>query len=183
MARDVPSAQRLLSSLFTSSLPAAQRELATLTSFATETLGHPVPLQPWDTAYVAEAYRKQTLRLDEEEVARYLAFPRVLEGLFEVAKEVFGVTVRDVGPEERKKLGLETWHEDVRVFKVEEGGMTRAYFYGDFYSRPEEKKGGAWMDSVTTRMREGGDVRVPVGELVCARLAGVACLMFLVLPN
>lgn len=183
MARDVPSAQRLLSSLFTSSLPAAQRELATLTSFATETLGHPVPLQPWDTAYVAEAYRKQTLRLDEEEVARYLAFPRVLEGLFEVAKEVFGVTVRDVGPEERKKLGLETWHEDVRVFKVEEGGMTKAYFYGDFYSRPEEKKGGAWMDSVTTRMREGGDVRVPVGELVCARLAGVACLMFLVLPN
>jgi hypothetical protein len=36
------------------------------------------------------------------------------------------------------------WHEDVRFFCVKKGGKPKAYFYLDPYSRPAEKRGGAW---------------------------------------
>lgn len=36
------------------------------------------------------------------------------------------------------------WHEDVRFFVVKKGGAPKAYFYLDPYSRPAEKRGGAW---------------------------------------
>ncbi|RUS33229.1 hypothetical protein BC938DRAFT_472487 [Jimgerdemannia flammicorona] len=171
MAQDLPSAEGLLTSLITSSLPAARAELAALTDFASATLAHPTPLQPWDIAYVSEAYRKHLFRYDEEAISHYFAFPRVIDGLFRLADEVFGVQVAEVGEDERARLGIRTWHPDVKVFRVQEGGITRAYFYGDFYSRPEEKRSGAWMDLVTTRMRgEGDEVRVPVAYLICNQL-------------
>lgn len=40
------------------------------------------------------------------------------------------------------------WHPDVRFFKVMQGDAPRAYFYLDPYSRPAEKRGGAWMAEV-----------------------------------
>lgn len=36
------------------------------------------------------------------------------------------------------------WQEDVRFFVVKKGGAPKAYFYLDPYSRPAEKRGGAW---------------------------------------
>ncbi|KAK3233922.1 hypothetical protein CYMTET_55802 [Cymbomonas tetramitiformis] len=50
-------------------------------------------------------------------------------------------------------------------------GAPVAYFYLDPYSRPEEKRGGAWMDEVVGRSRlmaaEGSSVRLPVAHMVC----------------
>ena len=40
------------------------------------------------------------------------------------------------------------WHPDVRFFKLSVKGQPKAYFYLDPYSRPEEKRGGAWMAEV-----------------------------------
>jgi len=46
-----------------------------------------------------------------------------------------------------------------------------AYFYLDPYSRPAEKRGGAWMDEVVGRSKlmapSGSDVRLPVAHMVC----------------
>lgn len=36
------------------------------------------------------------------------------------------------------------WHPDVRFFAVKKDGQPKAYFYLDPYSRPSEKRGGAW---------------------------------------
>jgi Peptidase family M3 len=50
------------------------------------------------------------------------------------------------------------WHPDVRFFKLSVKGQPKAYFYLDPYSRPEEKRGGAWMAEVRhgTRFRLSG---------------------------
>lgn len=40
------------------------------------------------------------------------------------------------------------WHPDVRFFRLSVKGQPKAYFYLDPYSRPEEKRGGAWMAEV-----------------------------------
>lgn len=168
MAQTLGSAQSLLDGLFESSLPHAKQELNDLSHFAAETLQHPTPLQPWDTGYVTEQYRKKLFKYDEETISEYFAFPKVLKGLFDVANEVLGIQVRELETEELKEKKITCWHPDVKVFEVAEKGQVKAYFYGDFYSRPSEKRSGAWMDVVTTRFkRQDGSVTLPVAYLIC----------------
>ncbi|KAF1806574.1 hypothetical protein V8B55DRAFT_1457797 [Mucor lusitanicus] len=168
MAQTLPAAEALLDSLFTASVTHAKGELEDLTKFAKDTLNQPTPLQPWDTGYVTEQYRKELFKFDEEAISEYFAFPKVLDGLFAVADEVLGIQVRELNSSELQDKGITRWHEDVKVFEVAEKGQVKAYFYGDFYSRPSEKRSGAWMDVVTTRFKhQNGEVTLPVAYLIC----------------
>ena len=45
------------------------------------------------------------------------------------------------------------WHEDVRIYEVFEDADHIASFYLDPYSRPAEKRGGAWHSSARNRSR------------------------------
>ncbi|KAG0177041.1 hypothetical protein DFQ29_005324 [Apophysomyces sp. BC1021] len=168
MAQTLSSAEELLDKLFTSSVQRAKKEVEDLTHFAAQTLGQTEPLAPWDTAYVAEQYRKALFKYDEETISQYFAFPKVLQGLFDVANEVLGIQVKELNATEMAQRDITTWNEDVKVFEVSENGDVKAYFYGDFYSRPAEKRGGAWMDIVTTRQKhQNGEITLPVAHLVC----------------
>lgn len=165
MAETLPAAEDLLDSLFATSIKFGREELQKLTQFAEKELGMNTPLAPWDTAYVSEQYRKALFKYDEETISQYFAFPKVLEGLFDVADKVLGIQVRELSAAEMEKNKMTRWHEDVKVFEVSEQGEVKAYFYGDFYSRPSEKRSGAWMDTVTTRYRHpDGQVTLPVGK-------------------
>jgi oligopeptidase A len=137
MAQNVPAAEELLDKLFDASVNPAKAELSKLTEYATQ-IGHPTPLAAWDITYISEQYRKHLFKYDEETIAQYFALPKVLDGLFAVAREVLGIDVEEMDAAEQRAMGITTWHKDVKVFKVTEKGDVRAYFYGDFYSRPEE---------------------------------------------
>ncbi|KAI8370387.1 uncharacterized protein BYT42DRAFT_595197 [Radiomyces spectabilis] len=168
MAQTVPAAESLLDSLFKASRDHAQQEVATLTEFAKTKLNHPTPLAPWDTGFVSEQYRKELFKYDEETISEYFAFPKVLQGLFDVANEVLGIQVREMSGKELVENKITTWHDDVKVFEVSEKGQVKAYFYGDFYSRPAEKRSGAWMDIVSSRTKHAnGDLTLPVAYLIC----------------
>ncbi|ORZ00865.1 hypothetical protein BCR43DRAFT_561239 [Syncephalastrum racemosum] len=168
MAESLPAAEDLLDRLFATSIKFGREELQKLTHFAEKELGMNTPLAPWDTAYVSEQYRKALFKYDEETISQYFAFPKVLEGLFDVADKVLGIQVRELSTEEMEKNKMTRWHEDVKIFEVSEQGQVKAYFYGDFYSRPSEKRSGAWMDTVTTRYRHpDGQVTLPVAYLIC----------------
>jgi oligopeptidase A len=56
----------------------------------------------------------------------------------QLANRLFGVTIVAADGE------APVWHPDVRFFRVDKGGKPKAYFYLDPYSRPAEKRGGAW---------------------------------------
>lgn len=67
---------------------------------------------------------------------------------------------------------IQVWNKDVKFFCVKDSsGNPIAYFYFDPYSRPSEKRGGAWMDEVVGRSRvlarDGASVRLPVAHMVC----------------
>ena len=101
-----------------------------------------------------------------EELRPYFALPQVLEGLFGLVKWLFGVTVTAADGQ------TPVWHKDVRYFQIDdEAGNAIANFYLDPYSRPEEKRGGAWMDEcvVSAKFVEGSKTttRLPVAYLVC----------------
>ncbi|ORZ13195.1 hypothetical protein BCR42DRAFT_331073 [Absidia repens] len=173
MANELTTAENLLDQLQTSSKDHAKKELDAMTRFAVEHLHYSFDegqntLAPWDTAYVSEQYRKSLYKYDEETISEYFAFPKVMQGLFDVADQVLGIQVRELDQNEMDKNNITRWHDDVKVFEVSEKGKVKAYFYGDFYSRPSEKRSGAWMDAVTSRYKDkNGHVTLPVAYLIC----------------
>ena len=107
--------------------------------------------------------------LSDEALRPDFALPNVLDGLFALVKRLFDV---DVLPADGD---APVWHPDVRFFKLSRAGSPAAYFYFDPYSRPAEKRSGAWMNEVVGRWvtpakNDGSgkeSVRLPVALMVC----------------
>ena len=74
----------------------ARDELQTLNDFAGRELA------PWDVSYYGEKLKEERFELSEEELRAYFPLPRVLEGLFALAEQLFGIRLRavDAGGEE-----------------------------------------------------------------------------------
>jgi oligopeptidase A len=120
--------------------PAWNREIAALREFARDELGMS-ELEPWDVSFAAERMRLARFDLDAEALRPYFPLDRVLEGLFEIARRLFGVTVQ---PRELAAV----WHPDVRFYDVaDEEGTRLGGFYTDWFPR-EDKRGGAWMSGM-----------------------------------
>ncbi len=101
------------------------------------------PLRPWDLAYVAEALRRERFHFDDEATRPWFPLDRVLDGLFEIARRVFGVRV------EEAPAG-DVWHEDVRSYRlIGEDGTHLGSFHTDWFPR-SGKRQGAWMATLAT---------------------------------
>ena len=165
MAPSVEAVNALLEQLRTASFETAQDELRELERFA-QRAGLEGPIQLWDVAYYAEKLREERFDYSEETLRPYFPLPRVLDGLFALAERLFGVRIEAADGE------TSVWHPDVRFFRVRsEAGDPIAAFFLDPFSRPGEKRGGAWMDECLGRSRRetarGEELRQPVAYLVC----------------
>jgi oligopeptidase A len=160
----IDAVDKLLDELRAAALPRARAEHEELRSYAREKSGDAkLELQLWDVPFWAERLREERYAYSDEELRPYFSLPRVLEGLFATAKRLFGVEIRPADGE------VSVWHPDVRFFRVADaGGGELAAFYLDPYSRPENKRGGAWMDGALSRKRRvDRSVRLPVAYLIC----------------
>lgn len=160
MAGSVDEVMGLIEMLREKSLPAAQRDLQQVRDFATSK-GVDYQLQLWDVPYWSERLREEQYQYQEEALRAYFPLPAVLDGLFALAERLFGVTIVSADGE------AEVWHEDVRFFKVLDTVTKEpiAAFFLDPYSRPAEKRGGAWMDVCLGRSKVLN--RKPVAYLTC----------------
>ena len=161
MAPNVEAVEGLLEELRTVSYDAALKDLETLKAFAKTD-----DLQPWDVSYWAEKQRETLFNFTAEELRPYFPLPQVLDGLFTLAKRIFGVTITAADGQ------APIWQEDVRYFQVNnEAGEAISNFYLDPYSRPAEKRGGAWMNDCIGRakikLEEQFMTRLPVAYLIC----------------
>lgn len=149
-----------LTDLAAKSLPQGKAELEEIRAFATEQHGQS-ELAAWDIPYYAEKLKQHKFAISDEQLRPYFPANRVVKGLFEVVRRVFGMKVRE-------RLGIDTWHPDVRfydIFDAEE--ELRGSFYLDLYAR-EHKRGGAWMDvCLGRRYRQDGSLQKPVAYLTC----------------
>jgi oligopeptidase A len=173
MAPDVDAVEGLLGELRGASREAATRDLEDLREFAKSQAPEQTgELRHWDIAYWAEKLRVSRYDLSEEALRPYFPLPRVLYGLFEIAASLFGVRV------EAADGDVPVWNDDVRFFRIfDADDEAVAEFYLDPYSRPEEKRGGAWMGDCVTRARivEAGTdrLRIPVAYVVCNQASPV----------
>ena len=158
MAESPGAALDFLNDLAARALPHARRDHAELEEFARTELGIQ-ELQAWDIAFASEKLRAKRYAFSDQEVKRYFPEPKVLEGMFQLVKALYGIRIL---PD-----AAETWHPEVRFFRITDSdGSVIGQFYLDLYSR-ETKRGGAWMDEAITRQRMPGGLRTPVAHLIC----------------
>ncbi|XP_073054885.1 organellar oligopeptidase A, chloroplastic/mitochondrial-like isoform X1 [Primulina eburnea] len=123
-------------------------------------------MDQWDINFWSERLRESNYDINEEELRPYFSLSKVMDGLFNLAKRLFGI---DIEPAD----GIApVWNKDVSFYKVKDSSHTTiAYFYFDPYSRPSEKRGGAWMDVVVGRTvvfsSDNKSPRLPICHVVC----------------
>ncbi|CAN6821800.1 unnamed protein product [Brassica oleracea] len=163
----VEKAAELLEKLRSASWGPAVQDMEDLKSFAkSQGAEESGSLTHWDTTFWSERLRESKYDINEEELRPYFSLPKVMYGLFSLAKTLFGV---DIEPADGV---APVWNSDVRFYRVKDSsGSPIAYFYFDPYSRPSEKRGGAWMGEVFSRSQvmaqKGTSVRLPVAHMVC----------------
>ncbi|MEH8150503.1 oligopeptidase A [Aeromonas veronii] len=160
MADKTEQVVSFLTDLAAKSLPQGKAELEEIRTFAAEQHGQS-ELAAWDLAYYAEKLKQHKFSISDEQLRPYFPASKVVKGLFEVVKRVFGMKVRE-------RLGIDTWHPDVRFYDIfDADDELRGSFYLDLYAR-EHKQGGAWMDvCLGRRYRQDGSLQKPVAYLTC----------------
>jgi oligopeptidase A len=161
MAPDVAAVEEMFETLRSASWDPAHGDLQAIHELALAA-GQTEPIRQWDVAYWAERLREREFDFTEEQLRPYFPHERVLDGLFSLVNRLFGITVVAADDKATK------WHKDVRYFEIEdEDGTAIAAFYYDPYSRPADKRSGAWMDDCLTRRWIDGKLQIPVAHLVC----------------
>ena len=132
----------------------AEQEFAAIQEIADK------PLEAWDVPFYLEKLKQQKYSISDDELRQYFPARKVLNGLFDLASKLYGVTLT-------RNDNVQTWHETVLFFDVhDETGQTIGGFYTDLYAR-NGKRNGAWIDECVVRKKLNGSTVLPVGYLVC----------------
>jgi len=96
-------------------------------------------LQPWDVAFVKNAYKKAQYDIDETELAAYFPLEHTLDKLLRIYETFFDITFTTVSAE-----GL--WHEDVRCVQVHYQGELLGHIVMDLFPRKSKYSHAAQID-------------------------------------
>ena len=104
-------------------------------------------MHPWDIAYYAEKQRTALYDFDEEALRPYFPLESVIQGMFEIVHRLYGISVVE-------KKGVPGWDPHVKYYEIYDQSRPRGSelvgaFYADWFPR-ENKRGGAWMDTLIT---------------------------------
>jgi len=160
MAQSPQQVLDFLHELASHSRKVGERDLHELHEFARAQ--HDVQqLEAWDVSYFSEKLREHTYAINQEQLKPYFPETRVVPGMFEVVRRLYGVEIRE-------RSDVDSWHPDVRFYEIYDAqGQLRGQFYLDLYARAN-KRGGAWMDDCIGRNRfHDGTISTPVAFLTC----------------
>lgn len=154
MAGSVAEVTDFLQHLAKVAKPVADQELQELQDWAG------VELRPWDVGYYSEKLRLERFSISDEELRPYFPLPRVMDGLFDVLKRLYGIRAEEVAD-------IDRWQPEVRYYRlVNERDEEIGGFFMDLYARPN-KRSGAWMDECVLRKHLDDACQIPVAHLVC----------------
>ena len=133
MAESAASVVDFLQQLAEQSLSQAKEEWRELVDFARNDSGL-TDLQSWDVGYYSEKLRQNLYQVSQEDIRPYLPVNRVLPGLFEVVRRLYGVDVNEVEH-------FDSYHPDVKLFELLRDGEVIARFFLDLYARAHKRGG------------------------------------------
>jgi len=136
----------------------ALKEFAEVQEYA-EKAGFEGTIQRWDWAYYSEKLKSEKYDYTDEEVKPYLQLEKVISGVFQLAKKLYGLDLKE-------NKSIEVYHPDVMAYEVyNEKEEFIAVLYLDFFPR-ESKRSGAWMTDYRSQWNVNGNSVRPHISLV-----------------
>ena len=159
MAETPQTVKTFLDDLLVHAAPAAKKDVADVKAFA-KNLDGLEDLKRWDFGYYSEKLKKEKYEIDDELLKPYFKLENVVEGAFQVAQKLYGITFTE-------RTDIPLYHEDVSTYEVKnEDGSLVSIFYADFFPR-KGKRNGAWMTSYRNQKIQAGENIRPLVSIVC----------------
>ncbi len=133
MAKTPEAAMELLTQVWSAARERVIEEVKEMQQLTDDTI------KPWDYSYYAEKLRQSKYNLNENELRQYFAVDSVVNGVFNMAKKLYGVKFTEIADAPK-------YHPEVKVYEVTDcnTGEHVAVFMTDYFPR-ESKLQGAWM--------------------------------------
>jgi oligopeptidase A len=144
MAKDGQTALKFVDKLLYRTCPKYFKEYEDLAEFKAERTGEPAKLlEPWEVAFWSEMQRKENFDYDEEQLRPYFSLDGVLSGMFEIARQLFGITIREL-----KTGSVETWHPECKFYELHDLETTThlGSFYTDWHPRESKISAPGWAN-------------------------------------
>ena len=156
MAKNGDTALAFIENLRKKFAPAFEKEWQMLQDFADKTANGTI--KPWQSAYFIEKLRKEKYDFDTEQLRDYLPFDAVINGMFKIAKTLFGLDIT------KSSSNVGAWHKTVELYDISKDGKLLGKFYTDFVPR-KQKRSGAWMNLLSPATEDSVALGVIAGNL------------------
>jgi len=158
MAESPGKVNAFLAQLHEASRPGALKDLADVKEYA-KAHGFGDQLERWDWSYWSEKLKNERYGFDEQAVKPYFKLEKVIGGVFELARRLYGLTFTE-------NKGMQVYHPDVKAYEVfDKDGSFISVLYLDFFPR-DGKRGGAWMTEYRAQSNLDGKNIRPVVSIV-----------------
>jgi peptidyl-dipeptidase Dcp len=158
MAKTPQKVFEFLSQVWSAATPVAKAESAAQQEMINKE-GGKFKLEPWDWWYYTEKIKKEKYDLSDEVTRPYFKIDNVMEGMFYVANQLYGL-------EFKKRNDIPKYHPDVNTFEVTRSGKHVGILMIDNYPRPS-KRNGAWCGAFRGQSRDiKGKMIFPIVTMV-----------------
>lgn len=157
MAKSPDAVFSFLNELLDKAMPYGKKDVEALKTLAKKEGIETI--QSYDHAYYAEKLRKEKFDLTDEELKPYFQLEKVQAAVFGLAKTLFGLDFEEI-------KDVQTYHPDVKTYKITENGAYKALFYADYHPR-KGKRAGAWMTVFKNQFKKNRENNRPHISVVC----------------
>ena len=161
MASTTTNVYKLLDDLIEAYKPTALQERKEVAALAKRIEGNDFKLKPWDGAFYSHKLKMEKFNIDAEMLRPYLRLENVVDGVFGLAKRLYGITFKE-------NKDIPVYHPDVKAYEVlDRDESYLAVFYADFFPR-KGKQDGAWMTEFQGQWidRKGNNIRPHVSVVM-----------------
>ena len=166
MAKTPEAVYELLDQLWEPALKAAKKEAADMEEIIKDN-NIPITLESYDWRLFFEKSRKKNFDLSDSELRPYFKLENVREGIFYVCNQLWGITFEQLN-------SVPLPHPEATAWLCKDfDGKDLGILFMDMFSRPGEKRGGAWCGGFRSQTYENGKKIIPLVTIVCNFTRGI----------
>ncbi len=159
MAKTPEAVYDLLNQIWTPALAAAKSEAADMQAVI-KASGDTIKLAAEDWRYYFEKAKSKKYDLDESQMMPYFKIENVREGIFYVANKLYGITFTQLD-------SVPLPNPEALAFECKDfDGTHLGVLFLDMFSRPGEKRSGAWCGGFRDQKYENGKRVAPLVSIV-----------------
>ncbi len=163
MAKTGAGAKSYIDNLTTGIEPKFAAEVSELQKMkAADTNDPGAKIDVWDWRYYNNQLNKKKFTVDKEALRAFFPFQKVLEGMFNIYQDIFGLKFEKIG-------GPYKWIDDLQLYLVTDAGTGEplGMFYLDMFPREGKFNHFAQFDIISGKLLTDGKYQRPTVALLC----------------